>query len=111
MGRMTRVSVLFALFVAASACSSAAYTSNGTVAPRAPREPERVVIHMSGEPKPNDFVVAGRIRANAGNASQSIEMLRKEAAKNGLDGVADVVCAPGGTPDEGSCEGNGFVYR
>ncbi|MDB4997795.1 MAG: hypothetical protein JWM74_5227 [Myxococcaceae bacterium] len=92
-------------------CSSVNYAQNGAVAPRAPREPSLIVIHMHGDAPPKGFQVAGTLHASAGNAARSLELIREEAAKNGLDGVADVVCAPAGARDEGSCDGQGFVYQ
>jgi hypothetical protein len=92
-------------------CSSVNYAQNGAVAPRAPREPSLIVIHMHGDPAPKGFQVAGTLHASAGNAARSLELLREEAAKNGLDGIAEVNCAPAGARDEGSCDGQGFVYQ
>jgi len=99
------------LLTVVAGCSSAKYTPTGTVPPRAPREPERLVVTMAGETPPRDAVVAGRLHASGGDAATSVEMLRKEAARNGLDGVMEVQCAPAGSADEGSCDGKGFVYR
>jgi hypothetical protein len=92
-------------------CSSVNYAQNGAVAPRAPREPSLIVIHMHGDAPPKGFQASGTIHASAGNAARSLELIREEAAKNGLDGVSDVVCAPAGARDEGSCDGQGFVYQ
>jgi hypothetical protein len=92
-------------------CSSVKYAQNGSVAPRAPREPSLIVIHMHGDAPPKGFTVSGTLHASAGTAGRSLELIREEAAKNGLDGVADVVCAPSGARDEGSCDGQGFIYQ
>ena len=94
-----------------TACASVSYSANGTVPARAARGAELIVVHMMSDPPPRDFVVAGELHASSSASAKSLELLRQEAAKNGLDGVADVVCAPSGSRDDGSCEGKGFVYR
>jgi len=100
------------LALAATACSSiVTYSANGNVASRAARDPSSMVVMMQGEPAPRAYVVSGKLHASSGDTARSLELLRKEAARNGLDGVVDVVCAPGGARDEGSCDANGFVYR
>ncbi len=97
--------------LALTACgSSITYHSNGTVAPRAARDASLIVIQMSGTGNARGIVIAGDMHASGSDASQSIELMRQEAAKNGLDGVTDIVCAPSGSGDAGGCDGKAFVY-
>ena len=71
-----------------------------------------MVVQMNGAPgaPQRGITIAGDMHASGGDSAESIELLRKEAAKNGLDGVTDIVCAPSGSGDSGSCDGKGFVY-
>jgi len=108
---MKRIHASLALVVGLAVllgCASVKYAENGKVAPRAAREPSVIVIHMRGDPPPRGFQVSGTMHASASSTARSLELIREEAAKNGLDGVSDVVCA---ASDEGTCDGQGFVYQ
>ena len=90
--------------------SSVTYHANGVVAPRAARDASQMVVQMNGTGSARGVVIAGDMHASGGDSAESIELLRKEAAKNGLDGVTDIVCAPASAADSGSCDAKGFVY-
>ncbi len=72
----------------------------------APRAAEQVDVLLDGAPE-RPFRVVGDLRASCIESPRSIELMRAEAARAGLDGIYWIDCAGSGA---GRCTAKGFVY-
>lgn len=100
----------FSMVVGLSAvgCSNAArvsYTASEahTVVPR----PEAGVDVLLDQEPSRPFRVVGALKASSLESPRSIDMMRVEAAKAGLDGIYWIECS---SPTSGHCSAKGFVY-
>ena len=107
--------------LAATGCSYALNSKFTATAPyeRSKRTPEQVEIFLRESPpsQPHTSVGIMEIILDSDAFSKSVpsntellSALRAAAAKNGLDGVRDVVFPPHGTYGYGTASGVGFVY-
>jgi hypothetical protein len=72
----------------------------------APRDLDHVEVLLDREPdKP--FRVVGVLEVTSLESPQSIDLMRDEAARAGLDGIYWIECA---NPRSGKCTAKGYVY-
>ena len=65
-----------------------------------------VDVYLDAAPE-RSFQVVSVLSANSLESTNSVEKMRDEAAKNGLDGIYWIECA---SPGSGHCSAKGFVY-
>ncbi len=108
-----QIAATIALIVGSSGCHPPAvtYTPTSSVVSRPPTDPQRIEIVLSARPA-RAYQAVGFIatRNFNGDVAKSLESMRQKAANVGLDGVANVICAPPGTVGNGDCSGEGFVW-
>jgi hypothetical protein len=72
----------------------------------APRAADDLVVLLEDEPA-HPFRVVGELSAKSLDPDQSVELMRAEAARYGLDGLYWVDCS---RRVQGHCTAKGFVY-
>lgn len=93
--------------LSAVGCSSTARVSYSASEPqRTPCEAAAVAVLLDAEPD-RPFRVVGELSATAIDSPWSIELMRGEAARAGLDGIYWIECS---SPSSGRCKAKGFVY-
>ncbi len=93
---------------AATGCSGASRVSYSATAAHAtpPRPTEAVDVLLDSKPD-RPFKVVGELEARTLDSPRSIELMRAEAARSGLDGIYWIECA---SISCGHCKAKGFVY-
>lgn len=105
---MKTLLALSVLGLSAMGCSNAArvsYTASEAHM-SVPRSSAAVDVLLDSQPE-RPFRVVGELKAASLESPRSIEMMRAEAAKAGLDGIYWIECS---SPTSGHCSAKGFVY-
>jgi hypothetical protein len=71
-----------------------------------PRSEDNVDVLLDAQPD-RPFKVVGELKAATLESPRSIELMRAEAARAGLDGIYWIECT---SPSSGHCKAKGFVY-
>lgn len=96
------------LGVSALGCSGASRVSYTATEAHAtlPRAADAVDVLLDSQPE-RPFKVVGELKARTLESPRSIELMREEAARSGLDGIYWIECA---STSSGHCKAKGFVY-
>jgi hypothetical protein len=101
-------SAVFVLLAAASGCSPRRASYTPVEVHTAPaRSSETVEVLLDQKPS-KPFRVVGELHASTLESPKTIELMRNEAARAGLDGIYWIDCS---APGSGRCTAKGFVYE
>ena len=114
---LIKFSILLLTIVGVIGCSiSSEFSKTGSSYSKSNRSVDDIEIFFGGDRPKGEFKIVGILSTDwpwkglTANRNSVFQAMRKEAAKNGLDGILDVECAGSGVRGEGLCTGKGFVY-
>lgn len=103
----TSIVAILGLIVMSTGCAAAQVEQQPRTAHRGDhRDAGTVDVYLDAAPE-RPFEVVSVLNANGLESTNSIESMRAQAAKNGLDGIYWIDCA---APGSGRCSAKGFVY-
>jgi hypothetical protein len=98
--------VAVALMSLATGCGASRATLTKTgICPETEKLPQSVEVLLDAAPD-QPFEVVAELTADALESPRSVKLMQEEAARQGLDGIYWIDCAPG----RGVCKAKGFVY-